>query len=39
VTGSLLIVPGSGRASVVMASRLVPTAIEQVNVRLLRPGA
>ncbi|MGH3210539.1 MAG: serine hydrolase domain-containing protein [Trebonia sp.] len=39
VTASLLIEPGSGRASVVMASRLIPTAIEQVNGRLLRPDA
>jgi hypothetical protein len=32
-------VPGSGHASVVTASRLIPTAIEQVNIRLLRPNA
>ncbi len=36
---SLLIVPGSGHASVVTASRLIPTAIEHVNIRLLRPNA
>jgi CubicO group peptidase (beta-lactamase class C family) len=39
VAASLLIVPGSGHASVVMTSRLIPTAIEQVNARLLRPIA
>jgi len=36
---SLLVVPGTGRASVAMTNRLVPTAIEQVNARLLRPDA
>jgi len=36
---SLLIVPGTGRASVVATTRLIPTAIEQVNVRLLRQNA
>lgn len=32
---SLLIVPGAGRASVIMTNRLVPAAIEQANTRLL----
>ena len=36
---SLLIVPGGGRASVAVATRLIPTAIEQVNARLLQPAA
>ncbi len=34
---SLLIVPGSSRASVAMITRLIPTAIERVNARILRP--
>jgi CubicO group peptidase (beta-lactamase class C family) len=34
---SLLIVPGTSRASVAMTSRFIPTVIEQVNLRLLRP--
>lgn len=34
---SLLIVPGVGRASVMMTNRLVPAAIEQANARLLLP--
>jgi hypothetical protein len=39
MNASLLIVPGSGHARVAMTNRLVPTAIEQVNIRLLRPNA
>jgi CubicO group peptidase (beta-lactamase class C family) len=33
---ALRIGPGTGRASVTMTSRLIPTAIEEVNARLLR---
>jgi CubicO group peptidase (beta-lactamase class C family) len=36
---SLLFVPGSGHASVAMTNGLIPTAIEQVNARVLRPNA
>lgn len=36
---SLLIVPGTGRASVVATNRLIPTAIESLNARLLRQYA
>ena len=32
---SLLIVPGAGRAAVTMMSRLIPTAVEEINGRLL----
>jgi CubicO group peptidase (beta-lactamase class C family) len=39
LNASLLIAPGSSHAGVTMASRLIPTAIEQVNCRLLRPNA
>jgi len=35
---SLLIVPGGGRASVAVATRLAPTAIEQLNASLLQPA-
>jgi hypothetical protein len=33
---SLLIVPGAGRAAVTMMSRLIPTAVDEINSRLLR---
>jgi hypothetical protein len=32
---ALLIVPGAGRAGVTMMSRLIPTAVEEINGRLL----
>jgi CubicO group peptidase (beta-lactamase class C family) len=39
IVASLLIVPGSRQASVIMTSRLVPTAIERLNVRLVALNA
>jgi hypothetical protein len=36
-SSSLIVVPGTGRVSVVMTSRMVP--IEPVNARLVRPIA
>jgi CubicO group peptidase (beta-lactamase class C family) len=33
---ALLIEPGAGRAAVTMMSRLIPTAVDEVNGRLLR---
>jgi hypothetical protein len=39
VNASLLIVPGSGHASVTMTTRFFPIAIEGINARLPRPNA
>jgi CubicO group peptidase (beta-lactamase class C family) len=39
MNASLLTVPGSGRATVTMTGRMIGTAIEQLNARLLGPNA